>query len=188
MTLPLPITREKWGTSSDFQGQMYISLFTEIDSFDRILMIFQLKETETHSNWLNNEGFMIRKHLGQLERQRWNRVPRMETIAQLTIIQMELDPKEALIISAAEVHELPVAWHQCCVLCIDLFSLSATPPSNFAPQNFSLLYDLYAPKPKYFLALSNPPGFFLFFLTCLLFYLIFEYFNVSELTVTFILK
>ena len=35
---------------------------------------------------------MIRKHLGQLERQRWNRVPRMETIAQLTIIQMELDP------------------------------------------------------------------------------------------------
>lgn len=68
MTLTLPITGEKWGTSSDFQGQMYISLFTETDSFDRILMIFQLKETETHSDWLNNEGFMIRKHLGQLER------------------------------------------------------------------------------------------------------------------------
>lgn len=99
MTLMLFVPREKQKHASDFQGQICISLLTKIDALDKILQMFQLesfilKKTETHSSCLNNESSMVRKHLGQLKRQRQKRIPRIEIMVQLAMIQMELDPRQ----------------------------------------------------------------------------------------------
>lgn len=125
-----------------------------------------MKETETHSSYLNTKRFMVRKHLGQLEGDRDGMSPRMETIAQLAPHTNGPWSKAALICSAAEVYEFSGAWQPCSVLCIELCILSTTLRS--ASSQLWLTVTLYHPSSQHWLAPSHPHGFTLLFSTAII--------------------